>query len=135
VRIAMTVLGERISPVFDVSQHFVLVDVEEGREISRRAETVAVAEPLVKLDRLSEWAVSAVICGAISRPLAEMLIASGVRVIPFVAGDAEDVLAAYLRGELPGPSFVMPGCRCARGRRLRGRGMRRAAGCSVRDER
>ena len=50
------------------------------------------------------------ICGAISRVLAEMVTAAGIEVLAYVTGDIDDVLEAYRGGELGQPQFAMPGC-------------------------
>ncbi|MDP2862869.1 MAG: hypothetical protein Q8N95_08765, partial [Desulfobacterales bacterium] len=59
--------------------------------------------------------VGTLVCGAISRPLHGMVIASGIRVISFVAGDLRKVINAWLDGNLESGKFAMPGCcrRCA----------------------
>jgi hypothetical protein len=66
----------------------------------------------------------------VSQALAEMVVARGIRLIPFVAGETGEVAAAFAAGSLPSPAMAMPGC-C--GRRLRfqhgrgGRGCRRGS--------
>jgi hypothetical protein len=39
-----------------------------------------------------------------------MLSAGGINVIPWISGPAEDVLKAYLNGDLFHSRFLMPGC-------------------------
>ncbi|MEA5097005.1 MAG: hypothetical protein VB032_00510, partial [Burkholderiaceae bacterium] len=77
--------------------------------------------PLKNVARLTELEVGTLICGAISRPVQEMLKAREIRVIPFVAGKLFDVLDAWRAGEINGDLYAMPGC-CGRGL---GRGMGR----------
>jgi predicted Fe-Mo cluster-binding NifX family protein len=55
--------------------------------------------------------VDVLICGAISAPLRAVLAAEGVRVIPNRCGFVEEVLRAFLSGELTEQAFLMPGCR------------------------
>jgi ABC-type phosphate/phosphonate transport system substrate-binding protein len=54
-----------------------------------------------------------------------MIIASGIQVKPFVAGDLREVIQAWLSGNLEQDAFAMPGC-CGhgRGRRIGGNGIR-----------
>ena len=59
--------------------------------------------------RLEALGVSVLICGAISRSLAERLANSGIELIPFVSGPVEEVLAAYFTGELDSGAFLLPG--------------------------
>ncbi len=75
-----------------------------------------------RLIRLAELDVGTLVCGAISRPLHEMVAAHGIEVIPFVAGDLSEVIQAWLGDKLEHDTFAMPGC-CGRGRDRR-RGMR-----------
>ncbi|MDJ0831383.1 MAG: NifB/NifX family molybdenum-iron cluster-binding protein [Desulfobacterales bacterium] len=115
MRIAISIWNARIAPVFDVSRQLMLADVENGILVARRVEHFAGDQPVHKTTKLSELNVQVLICGAISQPLAEVLSIYGVVIIPFIAGDVEEVLMAYLGGKLPHPSFAMPGC-CRRRR-------------------
>jgi predicted Fe-Mo cluster-binding NifX family protein len=40
-----------------------------------------------------------------------MLKASGIKIISGISGPAEDVIEAYLNGNLLKPKFLMPGCK------------------------
>lgn len=120
MRVAITIWDNRVSPVFDTAREILLAHVDGGQLLERRQENLGEEAAALRVDRMRALHVDTLICGAISRPLAEMLAAAGISVIPFVAGEAEEVLAAYLNGGLPGPSFAMPGCRCGQGRRSRG---------------
>jgi hypothetical protein len=51
-----------------------------------------------------------------------LVTAYGIRVIPFVAGDLQEVIRAWLGGTLERDAFAMPGC-CALRRRQRMHGM------------
>ena len=67
------------------------------------------------MSRLAQQGVSILVCGAISRPLHEMIILNGIQVIPFIAGDLDEVIGAWLSDALDNDRFAMPGC-CGRGR-------------------
>jgi predicted Fe-Mo cluster-binding NifX family protein len=121
MKVALTVWNGRISPVFDVSRQMTLLDIKEGLVKARRDVPLQPGEATWRVEQLASLKVETLICGAISRPLSAMLAARGIRVIPFVAGGAEDVVRAYLGGFLPGPAWSMPGCG---GRRRRFRGGR-----------
>jgi predicted Fe-Mo cluster-binding NifX family protein len=117
----MTIWDNRVSPVFDTARELLIAKVDGQQLMERQQEDLGQQAPGLRAYRMRELNVDTLICGAISRQLAEMLTATGIHVIPFVAGDAEEVLAAYLNGGLPAPSFAMPGCRCGQGRRFHGR--------------
>ncbi len=127
-RVAVTVWNGRISPVFDVARQMLVLDVENGAVADRREEALDGTSPGAQASRLTQFQPQALICGAISRPLITLLSACGIRVIPFVAGEAEAVIAAYLDGSLPSPAWAMPGC-CGGRRRGYGGGHGRPGRC------
>ncbi len=120
MRIAIPQWEGRVSPVFDVAGSLLLVDVENGREILREQRRLLGSDPLARADEFLSLGVEVLICGAISTPVEARLAASGVRVIGFTCGTVDEVLAAFLMGELSNRAFVMPGCH-GRRRRMGGR--------------
>ena len=116
---AITSWNGRISPVFDVSRQVVVMEVKDGRIINRQEHDLESNEPSAKVIRLTELGVDTLICGAVSRPLADMIVARGIKLVPFVAGETDRVVEAYLAGNLSNTVFAMPGC-CGRRRRFRG---------------
>lgn len=121
MKVALATWNGRVSPVFDVARHVVLLDIEEGRVVGRREEALPGTEPQAQADRLAALGPQTLICGAISKAMAGLLEAVNIRVVPFTAGDVETVLAAWLAGNLPDPVLSMPGC-CGRRWRQRAGG-------------
>jgi predicted Fe-Mo cluster-binding NifX family protein len=109
MRIAVSIWEDRISPVFDVSRTILVLDIENGVITGNFMETFAQNNPVYKLSRLSALKVHTLICGAVSKPLADMLAASGIHTIPFIAGEKEHVISAFISNTLPNPAFSMPG--------------------------
>ena len=118
MRVALPIHGQRISPVFDVAGRFVLLDMNPGGEVTRREVRIAERDPIAKTKRIVALGSHVLICGAISWPLESLLLSAGVRVIPNTCGSVEDVLAAFIAGELTDQAFLMPG---SRGRHRRNR--------------
>lgn len=110
----------RISPVFDVAGHLLLVDAQNDREIRREEATVEPSNIPARAKRMTELGTNVLICGAISWPLERLLVSAGVQVVSQTCGPVEDVLRAFLSGQLTEQAFLMPGC-CGRRRRFRGR--------------
>ncbi len=115
---------DRIAPVFDVARQARLIDVTPG---ARAADTL-VELPAGAAQRaayLAGLGVTTLVCGAVSRPLEELVAGHGIRVIAFVAGDVADLMQAWRAGRLDHAAYAMPGC-CGR------RGMRRMrrGGCA-----
>ncbi len=115
MKVAIPVFSERISPVFDWCRELLLVDVASGREDDRRHLTLEALDPLQRVEQLAEQRVELLVCGGISELLLSSIEARGIRVVPWVAGSIEEVLADLLTRGLPGPRLVMPGCRRAGG--------------------
>lgn len=129
MKVAISTWNGRISPVFDVARTLLVLEIgEEG--IAERREQSLGDGPAGRIERIADAGVQVLLCGAISQPLAGMLAARGVRVVPFISGDVEEVIRAYLAGALDCPRFAMPGCG---GRRMRLRGGGR--GCGRKDGR
>ena len=124
MKLAIPIYNDNISNVFDFAHKLLLVDIENGKEANRSE--VALESQLLpqRADQLKNLEVDVLVCGAISRVLANMVITSGIQVLPYVTGEVDDVLQAYLNDQLVKPEFSMPGCwpgaRKGFGRRRRG---------------
>ncbi len=124
MKIAIPIYNGNVSNVFDFAHRLSVVDIENGREVNR-SEVELKAESLPqRAGNLKNLGVDVLICGAISQALANMVTASGIQVLPYVTGRVNDVLEAYLTGQLAKPQFSMPGC-WPGARKGFGRGMRR----------
>lgn len=121
MRVALTVWEGRISPVFDTARSILIADIVDGRPVTQREESLTGDTVHERVARLHALAVEVLICGAVSRPLADMISASGIRLLPFVSGTRDEVLAALIAKKMPDTAFAMPGCGCGRGRRMRTR--------------
>lgn len=110
MRVALTTWNGRVSPVLDVARQVLVLEVEGGHVIARRQEALPGTDPLAQAGRLAALAPEMLICGAISQPMASLLAGTRMNVIPFTAGDVEQVLGAWLLGTLPNPALCMPGC-------------------------
>ena len=127
MKMAITSWNGRISPVFDVSRQIVVMEAKDGRVINRQERDLESSEPSAKVAKLTELGIDTLICGAVSRPLADMIVARGIKLVPFVAGETEQVAEAYLAGSLLNTAFAMPGC-CVRRRGFIGSGGGRGRG-------
>lgn len=111
VKIAIPECGNYVSTVFDFADKLSLTEIEEQTE-KNRLKMPLPNEPIPqKAGRLKELDVDVLICGAISKPLALLIMGSGIEIIPFVSGQIDEVLIAYIRGQLTESRFLMPGCR------------------------
>ena len=125
MRVAIPTWQGSVSPVLDVARSLLLVDIDASVEQERRLEPLSETGILARAGRLKSMLVNVLICGAVSWPLEQALVSSGIQVIPHVCGNVDEVLGAYLTGRLWDRAFLMPGCRGRRYRWGRGRGGRR----------
>ncbi len=120
MKIAIPKWQGRISPVFDVAQNVLLVDIYEGSEKTRQNVKLRVNDIKERADLLEKLDVELLICGAISWPLEAALEAKGIEIIPQTCGDVNVVIGAYINGKLDQDAFLMPGS-CGRRREFRRR--------------
>jgi len=111
MKVVLTVWGNRISPVADSARQLLVVDVADRAIRDRRTEYLDSESVFYRARRLADLEVKIFICGAISDFFAGLVEGYGIRLIPFICGQAEEVLDAYLDDSLQSPRFMMTGCR------------------------
>jgi len=119
MKIGITVWQNRISPLLDSASMLLIAEIKNGTIVGSHYEMFHSEVLSSKALKIYTMGVKVVICGAISYFLANIIESYGIRIIPFVAGDVNQVLDTYLKGNLPTPKFQMPGCRIRRQRRFR----------------
>jgi len=110
MKIAIPVYGDYVSNVFDFAHKLLLVDIENSKETNQSEVALESQSLPQRAGQLKSLGVDVLVCGAISRVLANMVTASGIQVLPYITGSIDDVLQAYLTGQLVKPEFSMPGC-------------------------
>jgi len=105
----------RISPVFDVSENLLLLDIEQMKEMKRENIIIGGKGIFEKARELSNLGVSVLICGAISGELEKAVSSTGIDVRGFVCGEIEAIISAFTEKRLDDARFMMPGC-CSRRR-------------------
>jgi predicted Fe-Mo cluster-binding NifX family protein len=109
MKIGIPVWEDKISPVMDTACRLLVVEVDGKREASRFETYLDVRGLTDRCFRIQGLGLDTLICGAISRPFCTSLKASGIRIIQGISGHPEDVLDAYLHGNLLDSRFLMPG--------------------------
>ncbi len=110
MRIALTVWGNRISPLFDSAAMLLVADIEKGGEVKRLYEPLKNRSAFSRAARLDELGVKVLICGGISDLFANLIEARNIRIISFAAGRVEEVLEAFVAGDIYRKDLRMPGC-------------------------
>jgi len=99
----------RISPVFDWSRKALEINVNLGMEVQRRTIDFSSLYGLARVQKLVERGVTIVLCGGISLQLEGCMIHYGIRIIPWISGNIDDVIHNYLKDTFYPQQWLMPG--------------------------
>ena len=113
--------NQRIAPVLDVARELLVVEIEAGRIITYTREELPQESGWHKAKRLHELGIDILICGAISKSMQNFVEGQGINIHPFIAGNLEEIIDAWICGKLSEQRFNMPGCGRRRRRRHCGR--------------
>lgn len=105
--IAITVFGTRVSSRLDCTEGVLLVTVEDGIVKKREHVRLLPTSPLDRIHTLLQLEIDVLICGGVPEIYANKLGDSGVRVLSWVRGEAEEVLSQFLADKLVEPDSVL----------------------------
>ena len=118
MRVAISYWQGRVSPVFDVANDLLVVDLNDSVETDRRNTVLVSRDFFGRAREVSDLGPEILICGAISMTLETAITTAGIDVYSFICGNIEEIVAAILEGDLENPRFLMPG-RYSKGKRAR----------------
>ena len=98
--VVIPIFGTRISPRFDCAPHLVFFDLREGTISDRREESIAHLHWRSRITLIVERKVDVLLCGGIRRCDIFLLAESGIDVRAGLVGAVDDVLNAFMRGEI-----------------------------------
>ena len=99
----------RVSPVLDTCTQLCLLDPKGHGAVACWTMPVHGASLYQRVLEIQQLKIGLIICGAVSERFETLLRAAEVRLIPGIAGDLDEVIAAYCNGTLNDPRFRMPG--------------------------
>jgi predicted Fe-Mo cluster-binding NifX family protein len=108
MRIAIPVFGNRISPRFDFAPYIGLFDSEGKKIIASREVCCDGWGDVERVSKLKDMGTNTVICGGLPNSLLNLLTSSGIQVIPWVAGNADQALDLFLQGRLKERMVIHP---------------------------
>ncbi len=109
MNIAITTWGNRISPVFDSANTLTIVQVE-NLKIVKQVFVAFNPQFITRIvSELHDYQIDILICGAITDIQSKSIEKSGIRLISFVAGNADQVLVSFLKEPSRITDFLMPG--------------------------
>ena len=114
-KVAIPIWGERVSPVLDTATKLMLLEFSQGCETNREIINIPEEHFTHRARYLAGLRIDTILCGALSRPMRQLLVQRGITVLPWVTGTIKDVVEAYLHNNLADECFI------PRGRRRRKR--------------
>ena len=110
MKIAITIWGNRISPVFDAARTLLVARIK-NRQILEKIYTPFNPDSPQNLARiLQEMEADTLICGAISTEPADFIVENDIKLISFVTGNALDFLDSFATRQAIEKGHMMPGC-------------------------
>ena len=109
MRIVLTVYRGRISPLLDTARVALLVEIDDGIEVSRTRLSLAADRTFDRIDTIVATGAHMLVCGAVSDATARYLVSRDIRVWSGVAGPLEDVIASVAANGMIGNALRIPG--------------------------
>lgn len=116
MHLALAAYNNRIASLFEASDRFEIIEIENGSVLERTSIPIHDNCLPAMVQQLKQHKICALICGAISGCMYRTIESHGIQVYPWVTGDLEVVLKAYLAGNIE--NHLMPGCMGRHGRRM-----------------
>lgn len=110
MKFAIATWNDRVSPVMDTARNLTVVEYDEDHEISRQTLILPQMEIYGRTSFLADLEIEYLICGAISRHFELLLNNFRVGVMAWICGRVNDVIEAFVTGDLRQPCFLLPGC-------------------------
>lgn len=110
MKVAIPVSSESVATTMDFARELVVADCETSSAVRRSRFELEDSLPGHRAKQLVRLRIDILICGAISRLLAKLMVDSGIQIIPFVSGPVDSVLEAFLNNTLDQAVFLLPGC-------------------------
>ena len=108
--IAIPIFGKRVSARLDCAERFLLVTLENGVILNRKEIHLLEYSPMEKVLVLIHAGTEVLVCGGLTKSCEEMLRGTGIRVIPWIRGEVDEVLSMLLDGK-PLPTDDLRGSR------------------------
>jgi predicted Fe-Mo cluster-binding NifX family protein len=109
VKLAVTVWGNRISPVFDAARTLLVAEIEHNKIARQFYTSFDPGSPVDLVDTLKKNKVNILVCGAISKTPADLISDQEIQIIPFVTGNTRQFLDSFARDRTVAKNHMMPG--------------------------
>ena len=110
MKLAITIWGNRVSPVFDAAATLLVANIENRMIVKKSYESFDPATPSDLIKTLKKMQISVLMCGAISTKPADLIVDNNIKLISFVTGNAVKLLEDFARKQTIEKAYMMPGC-------------------------
>ena len=100
MKVAIPNLGGEVTPCFEYTAGITIYEVHKNRVVAKTDFTLRSEEELDRVRLLRDQGVSVLICSGIQAAHEDLLTASGIQVISWVSGKADEVLHLFLENTL-----------------------------------
>jgi predicted Fe-Mo cluster-binding NifX family protein len=109
VKVAIPRMGERVAPCLEHCATMAIFTLEGATIVDQFDIALRSRDPFDRVRLLREQLVDTIICGGIQTVYEEALRATGIRVVSWVSGSVDDLLALFVSGQLtPGTEVGEP---------------------------
>jgi predicted Fe-Mo cluster-binding NifX family protein len=96
-----------------------LMELEGNAVFKREVIILPQADFQIRVKYIADLKIDTILCGALSHFIHRMLTQRGIKVFPWITGKVENVIQAYISGDLADERFLLRGRH--RRRRMRGK--------------
>ena len=100
MKVAIPRMGESVAPCFEYCATMAIFTVADGAVTDQIDFPLRSRDPFDRVRLLRDQHVNTIICGGVQTTYEDVLRASGFRVISWVSGSVDDLLALFLGGQL-----------------------------------
>ena len=109
MKIAVTIWGNRISPVFDSARTLLVARIDGRRITSQYYTSFDPESPVHLINTLKSHEIDTLVCGAISQKPADLISEQNIHLISFVTGNGRRFLDSFAKGRIVEKKHLMPG--------------------------
>jgi predicted Fe-Mo cluster-binding NifX family protein len=109
VKLAVTVWGNRISPVFDAASTLLVAEIKNKKIAGVYYTAFDPESPIDLIHTLKKNHVAILVCGAISKTPASLILDQQIHLISFVTGNVRQFLDSFALKQTVGKKYRMPG--------------------------
>lgn len=108
--IAVSCWEDRISPMFESSRFLLLADDQSENPCDGTILFIGGTTLQQRISLMHQNEVQTLLCGALTEQCGLILEANGIRVIPWLTGEAKTLILALCSGHIDDEKFSLPGC-------------------------